>query len=413
LHLCALGPQYLIKIARIRRLKCGEEKPSCFRCIKSGWQCDGYTHVKKPASRPSSPPVLPLATILPRKQSLTPSPTPSLHKALDLDDRERLYFHNFIDDVSIQLPSHDSFFWRGVALQESHTTFTVRHAIVAIGALAKSSQRVLSGVHRVGDGQCAHREFALHQYQKAIQGLRRSITTLDQEDSLRTTLVSCLVLAFFDNFVGNGCFALQHVRYTRDVLCKLVDTTPSTPPLQSQDNRIAKMFLRLDMESFCAMGTEANRTYITLEPRKTNPSFPSHLNSIEEALVLRNRILWEGYDLFYRTSRYQTYLIDDIPVSIVQERNDFIEQLRLLNALLDVLAQSTVTDFNAHPLRRAEALKLPSAVLLIRLSSALGIPEPSCDHLLPEFSFLLEICNAALEYEKAVNPEVEGMSIFQ
>jgi hypothetical protein len=173
------------------------------------------------------------------------------------------------------------------------------------------------------------------------------------------------------------------------------------------------MFLRLDMESFCAMGTEANRTYITLEPRKTNPSFPSHLNSIEEALVLRNRILWEGYDLFYRTSRYQTYLIDDIPVSIVQERNDFIEQLRLLNALLDVLAQSTVTDFNAHPLRRAEALKLPSAVLLIRLSSALGIPEPSCDHLLPEFSFLLEICNAALEYEKAVNPEVEGMSIFQ
>jgi hypothetical protein len=32
---------------RIRKIKCGEERPHCSRCIKSGWNCDGYGDIKR------------------------------------------------------------------------------------------------------------------------------------------------------------------------------------------------------------------------------------------------------------------------------------------------------------------------------------------------------------------------------
>jgi hypothetical protein len=34
---------------RLRRIKCGEERPACARCVKSGWKCDGYADTKTPA----------------------------------------------------------------------------------------------------------------------------------------------------------------------------------------------------------------------------------------------------------------------------------------------------------------------------------------------------------------------------
>jgi hypothetical protein len=30
---------------RTRKIKCGEERPSCARCVKSGWKCGGYSEV--------------------------------------------------------------------------------------------------------------------------------------------------------------------------------------------------------------------------------------------------------------------------------------------------------------------------------------------------------------------------------
>lgn len=360
-----------------------------------------------------------LVPILPRQPSLTPSPAPapapSLNKTLDLDDLERQCFQSCVDEVSIQLPSHDSFFWKGAALQESHTTSTVKHAIVAIGALTKSTTKVLSGVHRMNTANCHHREFALQQYQRAIQGLRHSISMKYRADGVRASLISCLALAFFDNFIGNGGFAIQHVRYGREVLCKSTQALRTSLSPQEKDqehDRLASIFLRLDMESFCAMGAEPNRTYITLQPRDPTFKFPLHFSSIEEALEMRNLVVWEGYDLFYRIAQYQSTPKNQVPVEIVRERDRFIMYLRTLNNLIDFFVQTSIMDFSIHPLGRAEALKLPSAVLLIRLASGLGAPEPACGDLLPEFAFLLDICRAALEYETIVNPTINGMWAF-
>lgn len=398
---------------RIRRLKCGEEKPSCHRCLKSGWHCDGYEHV---VNLPSSAP-LTLAPIRPRSvgslsSSQTPSPTSSLYTpSLDLDlyEEEQRYFQSFIDDVAVHLQGHDAFFWRGVALQESQTNYSVRHGIVAIGALAKSTERSLCGSHRMDTSHGSHREFALQQYEKAIQGLRETMGRMERGKCARTSVISCLVLAFFDNFIGNGGFALQHIRHAREVMLATDVTVPAVvSPKDQEQDQLASMFLRLDMQALCAMGIEENRTFTALEPHKPDFTLPAQFSNVEEARNTRNLVVWEGYNFFYRTARYEGFPPEQIPTSTIRLRDHLIEQLHLLHALLNSLLRDVEPDLVCHPLSRPESLKLYSTVVLIRLTSSLGTPETACDDLLPYFEFLLDLSRETLEYEASGNPDMFG-----
>ncbi|PVH75905.1 hypothetical protein DL98DRAFT_465918 [Cadophora sp. DSE1049] len=401
---------------KIRRLKCGEEKPSCHRCLKSGWHCDGYDHV---VNLPPAAP-LTLAPIRPRSisssSSPSSSPTASLYApslSLDLYDEEQRYFQSFIDDVSIHLQGHDTFFWRGVALQESQTNFSVRHAIVAIGALARSTDRSLCGSHRMDTSHGSHREFALQQYEKAIQGLRESMNHIEHSKGIRASVISCLVLAFFDNFIGNGGFALQHIRHARGLLTASKVVAPAVVTSKSsEEDQLASMFLRLDMQALCAMGVEENRTFIALQPHTPDFSLPVRFSSVEEARSTRNMIVWEGYNFFYRAAKLEFSSPEQIPTSILRLRDCMIEQVHLLHSLLDSLMLDIEPDLICHPLSRPESLKLYTTVLLIRLTSSLGAPESACDDLLPYFEFLLDVSRETLEYEAAGNPSVFDSETF-
>ncbi|KAK0117374.1 hypothetical protein ONS96_013204 [Cadophora gregata f. sp. sojae] len=401
---------------KIRRLKCGEEKPSCHRCLKSGWHCDGYDHV---VTLPSAAP-LTLAPIRPRSisssSSPSSSPTASLYApslSLDLYDDEQRYFRSFIDDVSIHLQGHDTFFWRGVALQESQTNFSVRHAIVAIGALAKSTDRSLCGSHRMDTSHSSHREFALQQYEKAIQGLRESMNSIEHNKCIRASVISCLVLAFFDNFIGNGGFALQHIRHARGLLITSKIVAPAIiTSKSSEEDQLASMFLRLDMQALCAMGIEESRTFIALQAHTPSFSLPARFSSVEEARSTRNMVVWEGYNFYYRAAKHEYLSPEQIPASILRLRDQLIEQIHLLHSLLDSLMLDMEPDLICHPLSRPESIKLYTTVLLIRLTSSLGAPESACDDLLPYFEYLLDISRETLEYEAAGDPSVFESETF-
>lgn len=230
---------------------------------------------------------------------------------------------------------------------------------------------------------------------------------LEEDDEVRSTLISCITLAFFDNFIGNGGSALQHVAFGRQVMCKSMRNLFSKSLSSGQDHgRIAGMFLRLESESFCAFGIEADRTFAISKTKQAAFDFPLYFVSIDDALLLRNQIVWEGYDLLYRLIGEGEHVSD----ALYHERDIFIQYLRHLNTLLDLLVQSSLNNFSSHPLRKAEALKLPSAVLLIRLASGLDPSSSNGDYLLSECSFLLEICRAALDYESMLNRSINGKS---
>ena len=259
----------------------------------------------------------------------------------------------------------------------------------------------------------SHREFALHQYEKAIQGLRESMNHVDHNRSIRASVISCLVLAFFDNFIGNGGFALQHIRHARGLLVASRVVAPAVVTSKStEEDQLASMFLRLDMQALCAMGIEENRTFIALQPHTPDFTLPLRFCSVEEARSTRNMVVWEGYNFFYRAAKHEFSPPNQIPASILRLRDHLIEQIHLLHSLLDSLMLDIEPDLICHPLSRPESLKLYTTVLLIRLTSSLGNPESACDDLIPYFEFLLDISRETLEYEAAGNPSVFGTYIF-
>jgi hypothetical protein len=118
----------------MRRVKCGEERPDCERCRKSGWRCDGYDTI---TSKRNSP-----VPIRPQDTTSLSMYNPSIIPKGDLDEDEQRYFQVYLDQTSTSLEPQETtaFFWKRVVLQESYSNSCVRHGLVAIGAVAKSAR---------------------------------------------------------------------------------------------------------------------------------------------------------------------------------------------------------------------------------------------------------------------------------
>lgn len=352
---------------------------------------------------PRTPPLSPLSKLL----LIDPS------MLLLLDDREQYYFQNCGDEVEGQMQGHDIAFWRSIALQESNTSFSIRHAMVAIGALKKSAVKK-SGRYQMDANPGRHREFALQQYHKAIHGLRESIPNLEDEAGVRSTLVCCMVLAIFDDFIGHRAFALQHMRYAREILVNSNVLLPATIAGALGDKvneNLASMFLRLDVLALCATSIDEHRTCIPLQQNCPVVEIPTRLSSLEEAQKLSNLVTWEGYMLYYHCAKYQLLPCNQIPPTVIRLRDRIIKHVYDLILLLAEL-KSDSQDVTRHPLARVEALALHPTLVLIRLVSGLGAPETACDALLPQFSYLLNLSREILQYEALENPGVMGSETY-
>ncbi|TVY16401.1 putative transcriptional regulatory protein, partial [Lachnellula arida] len=61
-------------ICRKRRIKCDEQKPSCYHCIRSGWKCDGYSHMQPEVTKSQKQ-----DTLVSSPQTSSPVSSISLH----------------------------------------------------------------------------------------------------------------------------------------------------------------------------------------------------------------------------------------------------------------------------------------------------------------------------------------------
>ncbi|KUJ06387.1 uncharacterized protein LY89DRAFT_632985, partial [Mollisia scopiformis] len=161
--------------SRIRRVKCDETKPSCLRYFR--------------------PPTT-------QATKLYPSPT----RLLFQNPHEYQAFQTFCDRTSHQLSSSfSSDLWTRLMLQACETSPSIRHAVIAIGALNLShpSPRPENSV-----GTLRH-QFAFRQYSKALCLLRRDVA--GGFCDLRTTLIACLLFYCFESYHGYHELAINQV----------------------------------------------------------------------------------------------------------------------------------------------------------------------------------------------------------
>ncbi|TAQ84127.1 hypothetical protein B7494_g7553 [Chlorociboria aeruginascens] len=404
------------KTCRIRRVKCGEERPGCIRCAKFGLECDGYgtrtTATGKNGQNPA--PFVPIAPRFPSLSLYAPS------VALKLEQAERRYFQDFVENTSLDLQgrgflSHDqnvftdSFFWNGIALRESHRAPCIRHAIVAIGALARSLQirhrRPPPEIDALSQLD-HHHEFALQQYDKAIRHLREYARLSDGKTGTAITLIACLVLASFDSIHGDRKCAAQHIKFGRKVLSdwKARQQLPEISFNDPIDNRLARMFMRLDLQASSFMGVEAQCLYETLESGRLEEDVPEVFTSTHEVRRLGHLILFKAYNFFLQTFHYRFLPPDKIPTDVLEEKQYFITKVLEWTSAVKPLMNSLATETNqsAHPLNTLKSVRLYPSILLLRLAMSLNATEVECDLYEEHFVYMLDTARAVIHYEKDI-----------
>ncbi|PQE28388.1 c6 zinc finger domain protein [Rutstroemia sp. NJR-2017a BBW] len=260
---------------KTRRVKCDETRPQCTKCVRSGRTCDGY-----PAYNPRNrnldtivpiaprPPIGPRSAITSSSQTFSTTPATSTSSVivparrpvrngsalraslattpitsfsvdpsfiarspafgLPFNTTEAQYFQVFRTHTASELSGFfDSEFWTRSVLQESHSEASIRHAVVALGALYKTLEKVTesppsspqNSEQSSVDSAAKHWEFAWENYGKAITRMRQSMEN-GEVRSQRTILISSVLFTCFQSFVGDHKNAIRQVQVGLGVMEK-------------------------------------------------------------------------------------------------------------------------------------------------------------------------------------------------
>ncbi|KAH7306072.1 hypothetical protein BKA65DRAFT_601820 [Rhexocercosporidium sp. MPI-PUGE-AT-0058] len=235
---------------KVRRVKCDERRPFCKRCTKFGIQCDGYP----PPKRVKSVVQRPKAILLPKFHNIRAHQT--LYTAPSLtnfeSDEESMCFEIFRKNTAYEIfPNIEMGRLRLMFLQACEARDTIRHAIVALGALDMTSRARSQGHIR----DAARRDFgntASHHYQYAIQQYARAIkyAQLEAGKDFRTTLMTCLVFLAVEGWLGNHEVAVQQIRIGTRLLMEWKERLKAAPAPEPSDdeNVLAHVFTRLSIQ---------------------------------------------------------------------------------------------------------------------------------------------------------------------
>lgn len=189
---------------RRRRIKCDESQPVCTRCRNANFQCEGYDPPRK-ASR-TSPKAI---TILSKRNSQSPSSNGSSASSPDTGSfpeislrhkdwrREQLpLYHHFVTTTVVRLFRKDHVaFWRDDVVQMSHGMDLVYEALLAIGAVHRSSLIAC----QAGNGPQAVRFKLLgfQSYGRVVELLPSHLNSNATSDVL-ASLVVLMLLSYFE-----------------------------------------------------------------------------------------------------------------------------------------------------------------------------------------------------------------------
>ncbi|KAJ2979327.1 hypothetical protein NUW58_g7225 [Xylaria curta] len=434
-----------------RRIKCDEKRPACTHCVRSKKECSGYPPpprskiyeekliAPKPSSRlelapaPRSQLIPQLATVFPAPWSMrdiTPPKTPKfdsvvLHQPsiIPFDSREGQYFQLFRDYTASELSGFfDSSFWTRRVLQECHSEESIRHAVVALGALYKTLEKMSesppgspSDFGRV-DNAKPHCEIAFKHYSLAINAVVHSGS--HDQSKKRTSLMASVLLACFDSFIGDHRQAIQQIRSGLALLETLREERrrASLPqPEEPVEQDLIQMFTRLAIQAKSYdMAFHFPQPYvIRLTPNAgASPSSPSsdggppvstNQAKIPEmfASLHDGRLAWDT--LCERIMRFTEYMLacvkmspmNILPVELKHHFQRFEEQMEAWSSAFDHILVSRMAPAKSTQEKTAIAvLKMNQIMGRILFNMTFSDSELQFDQFLPSFR---DIVNLAVE----------------
>ncbi|KAE8451159.1 hypothetical protein EG329_004831 [Mollisiaceae sp. DMI_Dod_QoI] len=243
---------------------------------------------------------------------------------------ELRYFRLFSDRIAIEIcPYFNPDSWSRMILQACVNEASIRHAAVAIGALGKTYEmaqagqcpvsgevlmlemdrlpapgttresRTRQGVGVLSDDMAneayTHHRHALEQYDKAIKRMRNDMSGGNQ--SLRTALITCIIVICFEAIHGNHESAAGQLQSGLRLIQDWVANQQRSPQHHPQgfsspapeviEDFLVQSFGRMEIQSMSVFDPREVEVHSVLkhEGRETIQAMPSQFSSIEQARV--------------------------------------------------------------------------------------------------------------------------------
>ncbi|KAJ5658843.1 transcriptional regulator family: Fungal Specific TF [Penicillium longicatenatum] len=242
----------------IRRVKCGEEKPTCLRCSSTGRRCE-YKRDRVSSLDPSTP------------------PTPGFHRPLSLSPnagaRERRAFEYYFQHAARHLAGGLKVdFWTKVIPQICRSEPAVWDGMIAISALFEHPNQCLDFTLLRNRRKASH---GLNQIQQeALTWYSRSISTVHSQISRGsvdqyTALISCVLFICVETIQGRMEEALQLFGQGVTLIGDLrTQRNHGKAPLSKEallEHTIIPLFLRLGTMSLTISGTQPSEIFSLMD----------------------------------------------------------------------------------------------------------------------------------------------------
>jgi hypothetical protein len=174
---------------RKRRVKCDEARPTCNRCRTANFVCEGYA---PPRQAQNAPP----AAISPRQNTPEESISELSWRHTNWRQEQLPLYHHFVTTTVVRLFRQDHIsFWRDQVAQMSYGLDIVYEALLAIGAMHRSS--LLMCQHESFQEATKFRVLGLRAYGNALRLLPSHLTQHTVADIL-AALIVLMLLTYFE-----------------------------------------------------------------------------------------------------------------------------------------------------------------------------------------------------------------------
>lgn len=366
--------EFLTSHLRIRRIKCGEEKPSCLKCKSTGRVCDGYSAAQKPPDTSGSD----------NQPILGPSTgSKALTRTIMHNDREYRAFHFFRSQTAPQLSSAiDSSFWDSLILQISHDIPAVRHAVIALGSLGERLD--INHVLTIDNSEANKRhEFALIQYHKAIGELRRQLSS-EQGRATESALICCFMFICFEFLQGNDTGALTHLQSGLDIIRRTrarpikIKTVCHLSPCSDRGDfwsNSTQLFGLLDSTAALWIGEKLLQRP-NIEDSETYIPVPRKFSDLQEAVTsfagIVNQVMYLQETV--NGPPYEALPIADLQAAAMKQEY-LISQFESWLSLFQSLLKRPREDFSIEDTYQITLLKINFLIFLMKLAVIFEVNE--------------------------------------
>ena len=361
--------------ARIRHVKCDEERPSCNKCRSTGRICDGYETKRGTSghSQDNGARLFPVDTTISGLSSI-PSPIISIVGT----DRERRSFAFFCYQVGQQLSTALNITkTHQLILQASHCDETVRSAVIALGSMGErlSINNLLTPENEHAN---ACHEFAILQYYKALKHLRERISS-DSEGSVHLAILLCFLFAVFEFLQGNDTASLIHLRSGLNILWRDHGSSPTELRTVSPDedplmHEILRIFSIMDMQATIWLGLKTFQAPMMI-PLDSPVDSPAHLDvfsTLDEASDSLNFQIISTYNFRRLIAAYDSAESPDrTSPELHAEREKLIAQLKRWLVSLEALIKEYRKELDTEMSQRIVVLKMNYEITLLILTACL------------------------------------------